>query len=128
MRFSGVLFLSRIALAPKRAYAEAPMELDDSFIRSRLKALIPKERQAEAIIYLDTQLKDGGVGIQLGKREVTMPFRGYFLFVDLLPMANWGHPALGVFLSETGDQVMAVPTEFPPFFGDPPATYRQLEP
>ncbi len=102
------------------------MDLNDAVILARLRPLIPKERQAEAVAYLDTELKEQGVVIQLGKRQVAMPFRGYFLFVDLQPMANWGHPALGVFLSESGDQVMSVPTEFPPFFGNPPASYRRL--
>jgi hypothetical protein len=102
------------------------MELNDAVILARLKPLIPQERQAEAVVYLDTRIKADGDLIQLGKRQVAMPFRGYFIFVDLLPIANWGHPALGVFLSETGDQVTSVPTNFPPFFGDPPATYRKL--
>lgn len=104
------------------------MKLNDAVILARLKPLIPQERQAEAVVYLDTQIKANGALIQLGKRQVAMPFRGYFIFVDLLPIANWGHPALGIFLSETGDQVTSVPTEFPPFFGDPPATYRKLSP
>jgi len=102
------------------------VELNDAVILARLKPLIPQERQAEAVVYLDTQIKADGDLIQLGRRQVAMPFRGYFIFVDLLPIANWGHPALGVFLSETGDQVTSVPTNFPPFFGDPPATYRKL--
>jgi len=56
-----------------------------------------------------------------------MPFVGYFVFVDLEPMNNWGHPALGIFVSRDGTQIDTKELRFPPFFGECPPHYRQLE-
>lgn len=102
------------------------MDLTDERVIALLKPLLPPERIGEAIAYLDAQIREKGELISLGRKQVAMPFKGYFVFVDLMPVANWGHPALGVFISQAGDTISTVKTEFPPFFGDPPPNYRKL--
>ena len=52
------------------------------------------------------------------------PSRGTFVFVDLNPEANWGHPTLYVFVSLDGEQVQVVRREFPPYSGAYPASFR----
>ena len=105
---------------------EGKMDLSDNRMLELLEPLMPLDRSGEAVVYLDTQLMPQGASIRLGSREYQIPFVGYFLFVDLMPEANWSHPAMGVFISREGDKVSSVKVEFPPFFGDPPATYRRL--
>ncbi|MEO5329630.1 MAG: hypothetical protein H7829_15475 [Magnetococcus sp. THC-1_WYH] len=78
------------------------------------------------MVYLDTQLKMPGESIALGRQTFVVPFVGYFVFIDLMPIANWGHPAMGVLLAEKGEDVFVVQCEFPPFFGNPPETIRQV--
>lgn len=102
------------------------MSLENSQIIARIKPLIPKERYSEAVVYLDTQRKVPGESIALGRQELVVPFVGYFVFIDLMPIANWGHPALGVLLAEKGEDLFVIHCEFPPFFGTLPETIRQV--
>lgn len=102
------------------------MDLTDERLAALLRPLIPENFADAAIAYLDTRPRAAGERIELGNRACLMPYPGYFLFVDLMPAANWGHPALCVFLSETGARVQAADAEFPPFFGDLPPHYRRL--
>ena len=102
------------------------MDLSDDKIIVLLKRLIPKERIADAAVFLDTQIKKQGQPVSIGRKQYPMPFTGYLVFVDLMPVANWGHPALAIFVSEEGDNVTSIDIEFPSFFGEPPANYRKL--
>jgi hypothetical protein len=36
-----------------------------------------------------------------------MPFDGYFVFIDLLPQANWSHPARVLLVRANGEQTLA---------------------
>ncbi|MBF0107823.1 MAG: hypothetical protein HQL76_01420 [Magnetococcales bacterium] len=102
------------------------MNLEDSQIIARIKSLIPTERHGEAVVYLDTQPKEPGERITLGRQEFIVPFAGHFIFIDLMPIANWGHPAMGVLLAEKGEEAFVFDCEFPPFFGTLPDTIRKL--
>jgi len=53
-----------------------------------------------------------------------MPFDGYFVFIDLLPQANWGHPARCLLIRSDGAEVQATDVHFPPDLG--PDGYRTL--
>ncbi|UFS69808.1 hypothetical protein LPW11_18200 [Geomonas sp. RF6] len=55
-----------------------------------------------------------------------MPFDGYYVFVDLMPKANWGHPAFSLLISSDGNKTQLFHTEFPPHLDDYPETYREL--
>ena len=84
------------------------MNLADDQIIALLTPLIPKPSHNEAKIYLDTQLKKPGQSITMGRKEFQVPFAGYFIFIDLLPTANWGHPAKAVVIAEHGDDIFAI--------------------
>ncbi|MCL2875501.1 MAG: hypothetical protein FWF12_04250 [Betaproteobacteria bacterium] len=103
------------------------MNLSDSQISEKIKPFISHKYLADAIAYLDTQPKKMGESILVGREKLSMPFAGYFIFVDLVPMANWGHPSLGIFVSMDGTQTENTPLRFPPFFGKLPAHYRKLK-
>ena len=102
------------------------MDLTDDQIIALLRPRIPKGRIDGAMAYLDTQIKVPGEHISMGRKEYPVPFESYFVFVDLMPSANWGHAAMGVFISGKGDRISAVDTDFPPFWGNPPETFRKL--
>ena len=55
-----------------------------------------------------------------------MPFDGYFVFVDLKPEANWGHPTLYLMVSDDGAQVDVARAEFPPYASAYPPTFHKL--
>jgi hypothetical protein len=84
-----------------------------------LRGLTSQEKLKCRVI-LDTIPKTRGESVQVGRREMRMPNDGYFVFVDLIPDANWGH-AVAYFLidSETG-AFERIDDQFPPFSGDPP--------
>ena len=103
------------------------MDLSDNQLSKQIKPLIPQQYLSYAIVYLDTQLKQAGESILVPRQTLSMPFAGYFIFVDLVPMANWSHAALGIFVSQDGMKAESTPLRFPPFFGKLPAHFRTLE-
>ena len=92
-----------------------------------MKPLIPQQYLSDAVVYFDTQLKQDGDSIPVPKETLSMPFAGYFVFVDLQPAANWSHPALGIFVSEDFTKADTVELRFPPFLGECPEQYRKLD-
>ncbi len=74
----------------------------------------------------DTALRPAGATVPDGPGERTMPFDGYFVFVDLMPEANWGHPALYLLVTSDGRRVEVAHREFPPYADDYPASFRKL--
>ena len=99
------------------------MDLPDERIIEILKPIL---MERTAFVYLDTRMKEKGERLAMGNREYAAPFEGYFIFADLMPGANWGHPAKGIFVSPEGDEVHSIDMEFPPFFGEPPESYRKI--
>ena len=121
-----MLVLLYYCAAPYNSLHGEKMYVTDDRIIALLKPLIPKDRLDSAVVYLDTQLRAEGERVSIGRKELPMSFAGYFVFVDLMPIANWGHPAMAVFISKEGDNILSVNVEFPPFFGNPPETFRKL--
>jgi hypothetical protein len=74
-------------------------------------------------VYYDTQIKDVGELVRVGLREVPMPFRGFRVFVDLVPNANWGHRVAYLLASENMTQCVRYDEQFPPFSGDVPVNW-----
>ena len=87
-----------------------------ALVRSRLN-----DREAEtAIVRWDSEPRRAGEPLRLGPNRFDMPFDGHFVFVDLLPQANWGHPARVLLIDGEGDRVESFDVRFPPF---PDAAY-----
>jgi hypothetical protein len=79
-------------------------------------------------VYYDTEVKDAGQSVRVGLRDVPMPFRGFRVFLDLVPNANWGHQVAYLLASEDLTKCIRYNDQFPPFGGDAPANWRPLTP
>jgi hypothetical protein len=89
------------------------------------RQLSPQERTHRRAYY-DTAIKGAGDSVRIGLREVAMPFRGFLVFVDLMPNANWGHRVAYLLVSEDLGQCLRYNEQFPPFGADVPAHWRAL--
>jgi hypothetical protein len=89
--------------------------LDEDRIAALVRSRLTEREAASSIVRWDTVPKRAGEALRLGRDEHEMPFDGYFVFVDLLPMANWAHPARALLIDSEGERVEAVEVRFPPF-------------
>jgi len=87
--------------------------------------LAPQER-TECRGYYDTAIKGTSDPVRIGLREVAMPFRGFLVFVDLMPNANWGHRVAYLLVGEDLGQCLRYNEQFPPFGADLPDHWRAL--
>lgn len=89
--------------------------LDQDRILAIAAEHLSAEEAAGAAVRWDTQPRRAGERIRLGPQEQSMPFDGYFVFIDLAPMMNWSHPARVLMIAEDGGDVVAHEASFPPF-------------
>jgi len=94
--------------------------LDEDQVAALVRGQLTEREAASSIVRWDTAPRRAGEALRLGRDEHEMPFDGYFVFVDLLPMANWAHPARMLLIDGEGQRVEAVDVRFPLF---PDAAY-----
>lgn len=102
------------------------MSLSENDMLSIIRQHVEAARQADCLIHWDTRPRTAGEPVVLGRKGQSMPFDGYFVFIDLLPQANWGHPARCLLIRLDGGEVQSHEVEFPPHVGDYPPSYRTL--
>lgn len=90
-----------------------------------LKRLRPSDK-ADLVVLVDTQLKPQGAKVRVGIHEVAMPAEGFYVYADLQPKANWGHPVAYFLVDAQSGKLVQINEQFPPFDGDPPANFRTL--
>lgn len=93
--------------------------LDEDDIAAIVRAHLSAREAASSIVRVDMTPRPAGATLQLGPKRYEMPFDGYFVFVDLLPQANWSHRAR-VLLVGHGADIETFDVGFPPF---PDAAY-----
>jgi hypothetical protein len=93
----------------------------DADIERVVRAMTHEKR---CVVHWDGALRATGEQVPGVPLDWPMPFTGHFVFVDLAPEANWGHPALYLAVSPDGGRVESVAREFPPFAGDYPPSFR----
>ncbi len=82
-------------------------------MRIVLGALSPAE-QSNCIALLDTRLRRRGEVMRFGARQLTLPADSFDVFVDLLPQANWGHPAARFLVDAESGDYQRQDVSFPP--------------
>ena len=102
------------------------MNLSQEEIRTIASQFVPSDLQPRCLIHWDTTLKKRGDAISLGQRQLFMPFDGYFVFIDLVPQANWGHPARCLLVRADCQEVQHLDVSFPPHIGTYPDSFRTL--
>ncbi len=90
-----------------------------------LRELSAKQAR-ECSIYLDSRMKEPGDEVRVGLKTMAMPFHGFLVFVDLMPMANWGHPVIYLLVKSDGTNLVRFEDQFPPFEGDSPEHFHVL--
>ena len=94
--------------------------LNEDQVAALVRSRLSDNEASSSIVRWDTEPRRAGEPIHLGRRRYEMPFDGYFVFIDLLPQANWSHPARVVLIDGEGRRAEAFDVEFPPF---PDAAY-----
>ncbi len=102
------------------------MQFDGEIVLSIVQKKLSDKEKTEAIIYWDESPLETGDVIKAGNQPIQMPFKGYMVFIDLEPKANWGHATYyGLIESNTGE-IQLVKREFPPYSGQAPPSYKVL--
>jgi hypothetical protein len=94
--------------------------VDEDQVAAIVRSRLSDEEATKAIVRWDTTPKRAGEALRFGPRQYEMPFDGYFVFVDLVPLANWSHPARVVLIGRDDGSVETLDVSFPPF---PDAAY-----
>lgn len=102
------------------------MTLSDQQLLSTLREHVAEALCADCEVFWDRTAKAQGTAILAGRTRYEMPFEGYYVFVDLQPQANWGHPVLHVFVNSDASEVQTIRGDFPPAGIDDPGTYARL--
>lgn len=98
------------------------MTLDDAK-RLLLEAISEEDRES-SIVYLDEQVFPPGAPIGFYENKFEMPWGGYVGFMDLDPMADWGHECRYLLIRVETGEVETVEARFPPFLEEYSPTLR----
>ena len=101
-------------------------EIDDRALREFVQRNLSPQDAKDCRVYCDTEIKDAGTPVRIGLREVSMPFRGVRVFVDLMPNANWGHRVAYLLASQDLTHCVRYDEQFPPFSGDVPDHWQTV--
>jgi hypothetical protein len=91
-----------------------------------LKNISSKEKE-QSIVYWDKKILEIGDDVRIGKKTIKMLFKGYMVFVDLVPKANLGHPSLYFLIDDKTHDAKVIKDEFPPYFGDYPQSFKVIQ-
>jgi len=71
-----------------------------------------------SLVYWDKQIIEKGKKIRIGPQEISMPFDGMMIFVDLNPRFNWAHPCLYLLVNVENLHTDVIEASFPPYSGE----------
>ena len=97
----------------------------DELVHIVLGALSLAER-SHCVVMLDSRLWRRGEVIRLGARQLTLPADSFDAFVDLMPQANWGHPAAHVLIDADSGIYRREEVSFPPEEVDTPERFVEI--
>ncbi len=107
-----VLFASALFSVP--ASAEEPAVTRDDAV-SIATASLPGGTLEGVRLYVTPEAVTEGSVVSSWKRDIfTAPADGWFVFVDLMPAANWEHPCLYLFVDEATGDVQSFESRVPP--------------
>jgi hypothetical protein len=91
----------------------------ERLLTTTLAQLTDRETQS-CVVYLATARVARGEQLSLPRLTFACPRDGYLTFVDLDPMANWGHACCYLCIEPQTGEVHRIDAQFPPF-GPPKA-------
>jgi hypothetical protein len=89
-------------------------------LRTTVLAQLADRETQSCIVYLATARIARGEQLSFPHLTFASPWDGYLTFVDLDPMANWGHACCYVCVDHETGEAYRVDAQFPPF-GPPKA-------
>lgn len=84
-----------------------------------LAALVRKELSREevthAVAYVADNPLPAGTHLDFPKASLDLPWKGFVVFVDREPAANWSHSARYLLISADNGEVRSIEAQLPPF-------------
>jgi hypothetical protein len=102
------------------------MPLPVERLRTIVLAQLTDRETQSCVVYLATARVAGGEQLSLPRLTFTCPWDGYVTFVDLDPMANWGHACCYICIEPESGETHRIDAQFPPF--GRPGTDRPARP
>lgn len=91
------------------------MALSDERLRVALTTQLTDKELAACVVYIADGPLAAGTRLEFPQLSLVLPWEGFVAFVDLDPMANWGHACRYVLMhSETGES-KTMNAQLPPF-------------
>ena len=96
------------------------MPLPVERLRTTVLAHLTDRETQSCVVYLATARVARGEQLSLPRLTFACPWDGYLAFVDLDPMANWGHACCYICIEPETGEAYRIDAQFPPF-GPPKA-------
>jgi hypothetical protein len=91
------------------------MPLPIERLRTAALAQLTEHERHSCVVYLARASVTAGETLAFPQCTFTCPFDGHVAFVDLDPMANWGHACCYLCLDPRTGDASRVDAQFPPF-------------
>ena len=91
------------------------MTLSDERLRAALTTQLTRKELDSCVIYVADGPLASGTRLVFPQLSLVLPWDGFVAFVDLEPMANWGHACRYVLMHPETGESKAVNAQLPPF-------------
>lgn len=91
------------------------MPLPVERLRTTVLAQLTDRETQSCVVYLAAARVARGEQLSLPRLTFACPWDGYLAFVDLDPMANWGHACCYICIEPQTDEAHRIDAQFPPF-------------
>jgi len=91
------------------------MPLPIERLRTTVLAQLTDRETHSCVVYLATAGVVRGEQLSTPRLTFACPWDGYLTFVDLDPMANWGHACCYICIEPTTGETHRIDAQFPPF-------------
>jgi len=91
------------------------MPLSDERVRTLVLDQLTDGERGSSVLYLASESVTRGTTLQFARLAFVCPWDAHLVFVDLDPMANWGHPCRYLCVGQDTGDTRAFAAQFPPF-------------
>jgi len=100
--------------------------IDQAEVVEIVRRSLDEDMLESAIVLWDRSPRVEGESVRIARATHAMPFDGTIVFADLAPRANWAHPCVYLLIADDGIDARMLRASFPPFRGEPPASYVEI--
>jgi hypothetical protein len=84
-------------------------------LREAVLARCTAEEIRSCVVYVTSDPFSSGTTLRFPGLTLELPWDGFLAFVDLDPMANWGHACRYVLINPNTGEAKSIAAQFPPF-------------